>query len=488
MADVIIIGGGVAGLSAGIYARLCGFETTIYEAHTKAGGNLTGWQRGGYHIDNCIHWLTGTNPATSTYRMWEELGVLGGVEVFTPNSLYTVRHEGESLSLFSDLDRIQSEMLAVSPSDEREILDLVRAVRLMQGIIGIAGKEQNESLSLGDVLNLPLLLKYYKLSCAELSDRFSHPLLRKFVRAFWGDEFGALAMVCVFANFCGGNGGLVRGGSLAAAERMTARYLSLGGQLKLGARVEKIKLSDKRARSIVLPDGTEISADYVISTADPDTVFGKSLDLPMPNPLVKEYKNNRIHRFSSYQCAIACKSQILPFEGDCIFTVDGSQIILREFSHEGGFAPSGEVILQTMTFCSERECLDFIRLRGIDKAAYDKRKAWMGKRQIALIEKEFPILKGHLSLIDVWTPATYKRYTSSGIGSYMAFTFPSRAFPKKISARVRGASNVFLATQWQQYPGGLPIAAERGREAVLELCRREPKLVSANIKKISACT
>lgn len=488
MAKIIIIGGGVAGLSAGIYARLCGFDTTIYEAHTKAGGNLTGWQRGDYHIDNCIHWLTGTNPATSTYQMWEELGVLGGVETFTPNSLYTVRHGGASLSLYSDLDKLHKEMLALSPSDMSETNDLMCAVRLMQGIIGVAGKEKNKSLSLGDTLKLPSLLKYDRLSCAELSERFSHPLLRKFIRAFWGEEFGSLAMICVFANFCGGNGGLVRGGSLAAAERMAARYLSLGGQLRLGSRVDKIELSDGRARAIVLSDGTEIPADYVIVTADPDTVFGKAIELPMPRSLTKNYKNNRVHRFSSYQCAIACKAQILPFEGDCIFTVDGSQITLREFSHEDGFAPSGEVILQTMTFCSERECLDFIRLRDIDKAAYNKRKQKLAERQIALIEQEFPPLKGCLSVIDVWTPATYKRYTHSAVGSYMAFTFPSHAFPKKLSCRVGGASNVFLATQWQESPGGLPIAAERGREAVLDICRREPALAYANIKKISACT
>ena len=76
MAEILIIGGGVAGLSAGIYSRLAGHSATVCERHFRAGGNLTGWQRGEYHIDNCIHWLTGTNPNTGTYKMWEELGAL----------------------------------------------------------------------------------------------------------------------------------------------------------------------------------------------------------------------------------------------------------------------------------------------------------------------------------------------------------------------------------------------------------------------------
>ena len=79
LAKIIIIGAGVSGLSAGIYAQMHGHNATIYERHFKAGGNLTGWDRCGYHIDNCIHWLTGTNPVTKLYKTWESLGALGDV-------------------------------------------------------------------------------------------------------------------------------------------------------------------------------------------------------------------------------------------------------------------------------------------------------------------------------------------------------------------------------------------------------------------------
>ena len=66
MKTVLIIGGGVSGLSAGIYARYHGYNAVICERHKLAGGNLTGWTREGYHIDNCIHWLTGTSPNTKS--------------------------------------------------------------------------------------------------------------------------------------------------------------------------------------------------------------------------------------------------------------------------------------------------------------------------------------------------------------------------------------------------------------------------------------
>jgi len=57
---VIIIGGGVAGLSTGIYGQLNGYDTEILEMHTLPGGQCTAWKRKGYTFDYCIHWLVGT--------------------------------------------------------------------------------------------------------------------------------------------------------------------------------------------------------------------------------------------------------------------------------------------------------------------------------------------------------------------------------------------------------------------------------------------
>ena len=59
---VLIIGGGISGLTAGVYAAKAGYETHLYEQQAYVGGECTGWDRGGYHIDNCIHWMNGTAP------------------------------------------------------------------------------------------------------------------------------------------------------------------------------------------------------------------------------------------------------------------------------------------------------------------------------------------------------------------------------------------------------------------------------------------
>ncbi|MDR0844036.1 MAG: NAD(P)-binding protein, partial [Tannerella sp.] len=42
---ILIIGGGVAGLSTGIYARMSGYETRIVEMGQTVGGICTSWYR-----------------------------------------------------------------------------------------------------------------------------------------------------------------------------------------------------------------------------------------------------------------------------------------------------------------------------------------------------------------------------------------------------------------------------------------------------------
>lgn len=482
MAKILIIGGGVSGLSAGIYARLHGHEAVVCERHSVAGGNLTGWKRGEYHIDNCIHWLTGTNPATNTYKMWEELGALGNVEGFQGDVLFTCEVEGKVLSLSRDLKKFERDMLALSPEDEKEIKSLIRAVKIVQGFCGIAGEGHNERSSVGQKLfGIPAVMKYYGITTGEVSARFKHPLLRFFFSAFWGEDFGAFSLIFVFAHFCGDNGGIPKGSSCAMADRMAKRLEALGGELLLKKEAVKINCGEGRAESVSFSDGTTIEADYIVLTGDPAMIFGNLLDAPMPKQLDKKYKDPRLKRFSSYQCAFACDFENLPFHGDFIFEVpekyrdvlNTKQLIVREFSHEESFAPKGKNILQTLTYAYEEKAKSFINLKKLDKKAYQEKKKELSELIRTVIEKHFPQLEGKLKCIDVWTPATYKRYVDTEIGSWMSFALPSKMIPIRVGNGVEGLSNVVLATQWQQSPGGLPIAAEGGRLAIKTILKKE---------------
>lgn len=482
MAQTVIVGGGIAGLSAGIYSLLSGSEATVVESHSKAGGNLTAWKRGGYTIDNCIHWLTGTNPQTKSYKMWCELGALGGVSVYQPELLYSFEKSGERVSLWRDLNKTELDMLRVSEEDEAQTKELISAVRAVWDIMGIGPAGNNERLSAAQKIKKgKKLLKYHFLSTGALAQRFKSPVLKGFIRGLMGDDFTSLALIIVFANFTADNGGIPEGASGSMADRITQRFLSLGGELRLGRAVVRINTESGHATGVTLADGAFIPCDDLIITADPKTVFGKMLRAPMPRSMKKMYTDPRSYRFSSLHCAFAVNSEKLAFKGDLILEIpykyrpalNSKYIVLREFSHEK-FAPEGKQVLQSMCFVREESCEAFIALKK-SEGAYRKMKAGLAEIMELIITEKFEALRGKLSVIDVWTPATYKRFVGTELGSYMSFVFPTRRLPSRIKNKLSGFDNIYFATQWTRAPGGLPISAAEGKRCAELIAQKREK-------------
>lgn len=555
MSTALIVGGGMTGLSAGIHLLLPGRESSggstpdfnrksnhgkgrtdthervfdrviICEQHTVAGGNLTGWDRGGCHIDNCVHWLTGTNPHTSTYALWEDLGVLGkdGLPVIQTDSLFSAEAEGQRVTLWYDLDRTVAEMLALSPEDSEEISRFIRAIQTMQHLCGIGGVAHSEkTTSALRPAALSSLARYLRLSTGELAKRFKNPALRRFMTVFGTDQFSSLALITASAHFCGGNGGLPKGGSTAMAQKLTDRFLSLGGILRTGARVVSITQgisadapSDVPSGSrlpredgmsaVTLSDGTVIPCDAVIITADPAAVFGRVLDAPMPPALAKAYSGHE-YRFSAFHAAFAVRAETLHFAGDLVTAIPPREqvvldfadrlpprdknaqlsdyvcpnVLFREFSHEPSFAPAGETVVQATVFCPASLARLAIRLAQ-NPERYQAFKAAFAASVRRILLTVSPEAADSLRLLDVWTPATYRRFTGADIGSFMGFTMRPGSVPRHLDGHIPGFENVLLAGQWLSSPGGLPIAAAEGKRAAALAERQYRRSVSSRIR------
>ena len=73
--SIVIIGAGIAGLSAGCYAQRNGYTTRIFETQRTPGGWCTGWKRKGYTVDGCLHHLAGMRETSPIYRIYSDLGI-----------------------------------------------------------------------------------------------------------------------------------------------------------------------------------------------------------------------------------------------------------------------------------------------------------------------------------------------------------------------------------------------------------------------------
>ncbi len=128
--SIIIIGGGLTGLSAGCYGRMNGYRTSIFEMHSIAGGVCTAWKRKGYTIDGAVNWVMGTRQGIEFYRFWEELGAASGWKIYN-HDIYMVKEsrDGKEFFVYCDADRFEKYLLEISAEDETVIKELTGAIR-----------------------------------------------------------------------------------------------------------------------------------------------------------------------------------------------------------------------------------------------------------------------------------------------------------------------------------------------------------------------
>ncbi len=134
MKKVLIIGAGIAGLTCGIYTKMNGFDVQIYEMHNVPGGECTGWDRGDYHFDGCIHWLVGSRPDTDLHKLWKTTGALNeDTQIINHEAFGVYEEDGRSVSVYTHADKLQRHLLELAPKDAQEIRRLCKAIKALGG-------------------------------------------------------------------------------------------------------------------------------------------------------------------------------------------------------------------------------------------------------------------------------------------------------------------------------------------------------------------
>ena len=187
--------------------------------------------------------------------------------------------------------------------------------------------------------------------------------------------------------------------------------------------------------------------------------------------------------FSAVQVALACDREALPPFGTRIISasglpsIQGDRLPLREYSDEGEHTPDGKTVLQAYLFQKEAQANEWIRLYH-EPASYRAKKEEIAQAVTEAIEEAIPALKGRMTLLDVWTPATYHRYFGARAGAFLSNAMTPKAPLRAHSTRIPHLRGCSLATQWLTSPGGLPAAAKAGKlaagDAIRSLMPRRP--------------
>ncbi|PHV12433.1 phytoene desaturase family protein [Chitinimonas sp. BJB300] len=499
----IVIGAGVAGMAAGSYLQMNGFDTRIFERHVLPGGSCTAWSRKGYVFDYCIDWLDGCAPDNDFNQVWRELGALDGKTIKRFNQFNRVVDEqGQALSFYTEPDRLEQHLLALSPEDAPHIKTFCNDLRRFIKLDLSSGLKPAPLMSMSEKISkvlkiLPSFRLFWRTGSTGMkafSERMQHPLLSRAMNLIFSQavpNYPVLTYLYCMASSSKGNSAFPQGGSLGLAKSIESRFLKLGGAIQYSARITRILVENDRAVGIELKNGTRHYADYIVSAGDGRTTHYDLLEGKYLNPTLTKLYDDVLNRpdvlypglvsvFIGIKGDVAsdephCTTYLLtPTEAEGLPSCgQGSLVVQLRSRYADGFAPPGCSLL----YCKYFTDFDYWdELKRTDKPAYRKRKQEVAEFICNFLAQRYPGFREQIEIVEVATPITHKRYTGNFKGAILGWLSFSEAEDlanvqiKKHHMQVPGLKNLYLAGQWIG-GGSLVLSAMSGRYAAQFICK-----------------
>ncbi|MBK5112977.1 MAG: NAD(P)/FAD-dependent oxidoreductase [Candidatus Heimdallarchaeota archaeon] len=492
---VAVIGAGIAGLSAGSYLQKFGFDTEIFEAHSKPGGLCSWWNRTGFTIDGCIHWLPGFQSTGDMYPLWKDIIPIDESEIHFFEELYQiVGSDGEVFRAFIDIKKLEEEMLRIAPEDTKQIRKFIKLVRKFKRVV-IPILKPFKLMSLKEKLDFifmilsrgRLILKLSRMTCADYGEKFLNPLLRRFFNSSYLPFLPFISIV-VNSNWMVKEGvGYPLGGSQKLIEMIVGEYEKTGGKIHYNSPVEKIIITEKQTRGLKTKDETHYF-DYVISTGDYHETLQRLIgEEHLGRKQRKWFTNSDADTISGLFISIGLKGKVFKNKEHRIFFKCEEPIVLNKgneitelevtiYDFDSTATPEDHTLLTLFFYTDDGRY--WIDLRENDKIAYNEEKKKLLEEVIDRFEKQFGEISDKIVFTDIATPATFKRYTRNWKGGIHGWYITPEIFKKVIPKTIKGLKNFYMTGQWIESYGGVTNCLKGGRHVA--------QLIAQDFKKRDA--
>lgn len=490
--SVIIIGAGLAGLAAGCYAQMNGYESRLFEHHAVPGGVAAAWKRSGYLIDGGIHFIMGHRPGQPIYELYRELGATPGQFIdMTTYGRFIDETNGRSLDISTDPAILADRLKTISPADARFISELMAGARAMQrtGLRDMGLDKPPELETALDKVKRAWAFRHafrymsgsYNRTVAEYTQQAKDPWLRYFINNIFLPEVPVWFLFMLLGLLADRQVGLLASGCLDFVLAIEKKYRALGGQPTYKTTVREIIVENGRATGIRLMDGSEHRAGAVVSAADGySTIFkllgGRYLDAAT-RQRYQDWKLVRPAVMASYGVAREFKDEpwmnaIRLERPIAIGESKVDAVMVRIFNYSDRFAPAGKTVVQA-AFETEWDFWDRLR---VSRPEYDAEKQRIAAEVLERLERHYPGISSQVEMTDVATPWTTFRHTLNRGGAYMGWLPTPEQIRTPIRRTLPGLDNFYMAGQWVMPGGGVPPCLFSGRHVAQLLCHRDGKL------------
>ena len=127
--DVVVVGAGLAGLSAAAHMTKQGLDVLVVEHHAVPGGFAHEFKRQGFRFEVALHALDGAGPGGWVFGMLQDLGIVDRLTMQRLDPLYTLRLPDFELTAHADINDYRSALIELFPGEADGISSFIDAIK-----------------------------------------------------------------------------------------------------------------------------------------------------------------------------------------------------------------------------------------------------------------------------------------------------------------------------------------------------------------------
>ena len=480
--NTIIIGGGLAGLTAGATLSKFGKKVLLLEQHHKPGGCATTFKRGDFIIEVGLHEMSGLAEGGTIRNLFKMLDVEKHVQFEKVPEFYAVLSDKDNFVFPHGYDAASKALIDKYPEDEKGIR------RFFKVIASVRKEGTNLPRSpLKRKLVYPLMPLLYP-NLVEATRHTVGSWLDKYITnenakldlvahlVYWGDDPYTLSMFYFglpFSGFIETGGYFIKGGSQQLSSYLASYIEKHGGTVLLGKKAEKIVSKNGQVTGVTFRDSFDKSLDPVTISCD-NVVANCAIPL-VPDLLDEPYAGQLQQKISTKTNSTSLLSIYLGFKtnvsafgvkhysnyirGEGLNTLkDVKPNNLGDWSKRSFvFVDYGQIDAQLAppdksvgSICAADYLKDW---EGLGKEDYKAKKEEVAQILLERLDKQFPGIRDSIEYYEVGTPKTIQRYTLNPSGSVYGYAQTKEQTGTKRFRNNFLIPNLYFASAWA-FPGG----------------------------------
>ncbi|PKO13493.1 MAG: hypothetical protein CVU39_19010 [Chloroflexi bacterium HGW-Chloroflexi-10] len=483
--DVIVIGAGLGGLSTGALLAKQGRRVLVLEQSGLVGGCCSTFEKDGFRCDVGASIVEIIQPIE---QVFQKLGTTfqEEVDLISCDPIMTfIYPDGKRITYPLSVEETGKIIAEISPEDGRRWKDFVTFCDdMMQVTLDTFFVEPASTMM--DMVQMvrknPRFLKFLPVFLSSYQDILEKYFKNETVLKTMGNQalyFGLPPALCPgpyamvpYSEHVGiyyPRGGMIR--IPEALQRCGERF---GMELRLKTRVDKVLVRNRRAVGVRLADGTEISANIVVSNINAKTLYLKLIGSEyLPSMVIKGIKSYDLSasvpmiylgldaspELDAHHSAFAASPEdVNRYWYDHLqtgrLTKENFGLICWPSHTDSTLAPQGKHVLNLIPE-------GFYHLSGTD---WDTEKPFYVERTIENLSRTvIPGLKDHVVMAECATPLDFERQLLLPEGAIYSLQqdLPAQAVFRP-AARSRSIQGLYLAGSSTHPGGGVPTTIASG--------------------------